>query len=295
MFNQHFGQYLLAKGLLPAKQLAEAIEYSSSVSRKLGVIAIDAGLLTAKQVEEIVRQQRIQDKLFGELATELGFLTNAQLDSLLEMQYRQQSDLGHALVDKGFFTLEQYETILKDYREEARLNDDRWRELLVPDFKSANRLVIDFSAEGELAEFYYEYIALLERNMVRSLHEIPVVEKPVPIRETGGQWLIQQGIGGKYHILTGLLMDDRVLVEVAGRFAGETLTEIDDFTKDSAAEFLNVANGLFCVDASNQGIELELQLQKLEKCPAPLPVQGYAIPIIFPFGKLYLILSVGKK
>ena len=53
----------------------------------------------------------------------------------------------------------------------------------------------------------------------------------------------------------------------AERFAKESFTEVDDFVNATAGEFLNVNDGLFVVNESNEhGVELTLTPQEfLEK------------------------------
>lgn len=49
----------------------------------------------------------------------------------------------------------------------------------------------------------------------------------------------------------------------AERFAKESFTEVDDFVNATAGEFLNVNDGLFVVNESNEhGVELTLTPQK---------------------------------
>ena len=74
----------------------------------------------------------------------------------------------------------------------------------------------------------------------------------------------------------------------AERFAKESFTEVDDFVNATAGEFLNVNDGLFVVNESNEhGVELTLTPQKfLENGELALSGTAFCIPVNYPFGKL---------
>lgn len=292
MFNQHFGQYLLNQKKITAKQLIEVMDYERSARVKLGILAINAGFMTGAQVEAVHHLQRIKDKRFGELAVEQGYLTYGQLEDLLENQHSRHLGLSQVIVDKEYLTLEQLEEALISYKKENQLSEEELQALDVMNLDQSSVVLLDFSETGPQEKVYHDYIGLLQRNIVRFLDADPVIGKNEPIGHTASKWLVQQTITGTNNLFTGLAMDDATLLEIARNYSGEVLTEIDELAKDSAAEFLNMVNGIFCVNASNQGIELDLQLQKILQNQTPALKNGYRIPIELSFGKLDVILSV---
>lgn len=289
MFNQHFGQYLLNHKQITAKQLIEVMDYERSVRVKLGVLAIDAKFMTGAQVEEVHHLQRIKDKRFGELAVEQGYLTYAQLEDLLQNQHSRHLGLSQVIIDKEYLTLEQLEAVLLSYKKDCQQAEDPLQTVDV-----INLGQTDFTAAGSQEQVYQDYIGLLQRNIVRFLDVDPVIGKNEPIGHAISPWLVQQKITGEIDLCVGLTMDDATLLGIARRYSGEDLLEIDELAKDSAAEFLNMVNGIFCVNASNQGVELDLQLQEIVEQQLPMCKNGYKIPINLSFGKIHVILSVGK-
>ena len=289
MFNQHFGQYLLNHKIITAQQLIEVMDYERSVRVKLGVLAINSGLMTGAQVETVHHMQRLKDKRFGEISVEQGYLTYAQLEDLLQNQHSRHLGLSQVIIDKEYLTLQQLETALISYKQDSQLSKEQ---LQIIDVMNLGQT--DFTAAGSQGKIYQDYMGLLQRNIVRFLDADPVIGKNDFIGNTVSTWLIQQTITGEINLFTGLAMDDATLLEMARHYSGEPLTDLDELAKDSATEFLNMVNGIFCVTASNQGVELDLQLQKIVQNQIPMFKNGYRIPIHVSFGNIDVILSVGE-
>lgn len=292
LLNQYFGQYLLNKGILRPEQLSEAIVHEHSVKIKLGVLAINSGFMNALQVESVHALQKSQDKKFGELALEMGCLTVGQLEELLEVQRNRQMSLSQAIVDLGFLDLAMLEQVLEDYRRESNLTGEQWEALNGADFEQAAHAFLDFSAAGGIGEIYYNYVALFLRNIVRFISDNPVIQQSSPVEEyRTPDWLITQNVTGEISLSTALALDDAALLEFARRFSQEDLVQIDELAEGSVAEFFNVVNGVFCVNASDQCVNLDLQPQSIAKGRSVKLSKGYRIPIQLEYGKAELILA----
>lgn len=292
MIGQYFVHYLLNRGILSHTQMYEVLEYERSVRVKLGVLAMNAGFMTAAQVQEVHNLQRRYDKQFGVLAVESCFLTERQLNLLLESQGQRHHTLIQAVADKGYLSLEQLETYIANYRRENEITDEEWRTGRTADPDRTLRVLLNFSASGEKAETYYSYIALFFRNIVRFLNDNPALIWPQPLELVCPEdWYVTQAIDGDVSFTTGLLMEESVLLEMASRFSGENLTEIDELTLDSVAEFLNVNNGVFSGVLSEAGTEVNLQPQQVSQTIDRGKENGYRIPIGLSFGRIDLLLS----
>jgi len=291
MFNQYFGQYLLNTKKLTAQQLAEVMNYERSVRVKLGVLAVDAKFMTAKQVETVHHLQRLCDKRFGELAVDQGYLTCAQLEDLLENQHCRHLSLSQAILDKEYLTLAELEDVLADYKQKNQLTQKQLEESFTNDSDQINKEVLDFTEAGAQGKIYQDYIGVLQRNIIRFLDVDPVIGKNEKVRTASNKWLIYQKIVGEINLFTGIAMEDEALLAIARQYSGEVLPEIDELAKDSAAEFLNMVNGIFCVNASEQGIELDLQLQKIVQNEMPALENGYRIPINLSIGAIDVIVA----
>lgn len=291
MFSKYFGQYLLNKGILTPDQLAAASHLEHSVRVKLGVLAINNGQMSAAQVEEVHELQRSRDCKFGEIAIEKGYMTQMQLDDLLESQKRRQISLSQAIIDKGFMTLTQLERALASYKEDSKLTTEQFDALQSSDTDSIVKIFVDFSEYGAVGNIHANYVSLLVRNIVRLLNDSAILSRKLPLENKIDGWLISQNIVGSGTMFTGLVMDDHVLLEAARRFSEEDLTTIDILTKDSMAEFLNVHNGIFIVNMSDKGTELDLTPQTVQKNVNLNLLNGCRIPITLSFGTMDLLLA----
>jgi hypothetical protein len=292
MLDQYFIHYLLNKGTLTNEQVYEVLKHERSARVKLGLLAMNAGLMTAAQVEEVHHLQRIQDKQFGALAVEKGFLSNGQLTSLLETQGRGHLPVMQAVVDKGYLSLAQLAEHLAAFRRDNELTEEEWKTSQPVDTDKIIRLLLDFPAAGDMAEIYYDYISLLFRNIVRFLDDNPVIIWPLPANDSNPQnWVVRQAMAGDVSISTGLAMAESVLLEVASRFSGELLRQVDELAIDSVAEFLNVHNGVFGGNLSELGIAVDLQPQQIDQAADGDAKTGYRVSIGLSFGQLDVLLS----
>lgn len=294
MFSQYFGQYLLNKQLLTAEQLTDAMALERLVRVKLGVLAINAGMMTAQQVEEVHELQRTKDKRFGELAIEKGYLTFSQLEDLLQIQGSRHLSLSQAIIDRGYMDLAQLEIVLERYKEESSLSSEQLQAIQTVNFDEASRAFLDFSAAGGMGEVYHDYVSLILRNIVRFLGDEPMLFPNVSLVEKGDGWVFTQSITGEMDLFTGFIMNDAVLLAVARCYSQEDLTEVDELARDSVAEFLNLANGIFCINASDKGLNLNLEPQKLVRDGDFKQIKGYKVPIQMSAGKFDLIIGCKK-
>lgn len=258
MFSQYFGQYLLNREIVSSESLLKALETQQETHVKLGVLAMGAGLLTAAQVEEIHREQTRQDKMFGEIALEKGYLTKSQLDELLSSQKKGHLLLGQALIDARALTLDQLAKALHDYQNEYSFSDE--------EFASVQEGKVELLLEKALKlnpeeENFNNYIYLFARNLVRFVDSQAwlSIEHGDGENELTGEWVVEQQIKGPFSLATFIMGSEKAFIELASRFAGDKIETMEELGQAAVSEFLNLHNGVFLVNMSNQGIELRLQ------------------------------------
>jgi len=290
VYNQYFGQYLLNKELLSAEQLRDILNRERLTRPRLGLLAIDAGLLTVAQVEKIHSLQHAMDKKFGEIAVEKNFLTIKQVEDLLITQRGRRLKLSQAIVDAGYLSLSRLEAVWEQYKAETNLADGKI-DTLYGNLDNIVRAVVDFSSAGTKAKLLYEYIALMLRIIPRFFDEEPILTLS---NEKVQGTLISQTMTGVISISTGVIMNDELLLEMAKRYSGEELIEVNELALDSIAEFLNETNGIFTVNMSESGFELNLEPQEVQGDVLPSP-RAYRIPIEISCGTIDLFICIGDK
>ena len=286
MFSQSFAQYIVSQGLLMPAQLQEALESRRTAQVKLGILAMNQEFLTAVQVEEIYRLQHSIDKRFGEIALAEGYLSEEQLGVLLDTQESGHLNFGQTLVDKGFMNLAQLEHALAGYKRESDLGQH-------PDLlqiKESIRMQLNMSEDDDGLELYCDYLSLFLRGVVRFLDTSPLL-LPIAYEQDQDKWLVSQSMTGDITFHSSFAVENGVLLELARRYSGEEICEVNELAIDSAGEFFNIVNGLFCINLSNMGLDLDLHPQMFAKGAAYGRQSNCAVVIDTGFGRLDLIMS----
>jgi CheY-specific phosphatase CheX len=108
-------------------------------------------------------------------------------------------------------------------------------------------------------------------------------------------WLASQEIHGEAALYTAIAADEKTFIGFAEKYAGESFSNVDEYVKASVGEFLNLVNGLFLVNMSNNNVELELNPQVVESRKSLNGfTDAFCIPFEFAFGKIEFIISATK-
>ncbi|MGN0483303.1 MAG: chemotaxis protein CheX [Lachnospiraceae bacterium] len=292
MYTQFFGNYLLHRGAITPEQLMDAMKEESSSHIKLGTLAIHSGYMTASEVENIIIMQTHQDKRFGDLAVEQGYLTNDQVRELIETQNPNYLLLGQILIEKGYLTHSEFETLLLDYQSENEITE---QDISSNELEHIHTLLRNFlkTLDFQDQDYIIQYLSLLFNNLIRFIGDDFSPLDPIPCEEIPITYCISQRIGGSIQLLSGLELDEPTVIAFASRYVGDTFTEFDEYVKASVEDFLNLHNGLFNVNMSNNNsIELSLDPpMRIEDPIFSLEGKSYLIPIAYPFGILNFILA----
>lgn len=291
MFSQYFGHYLLNKGLIKPEQLADALEYQKSVHLKLGVIAVNAGCMTPTQVEQIHDMQKKVDKRFGELAIEKGYINEEQLNTMLNTQKQGHLMLGQALIDRNYFTLDELQNALDNYKKENGMSNRQFNVIRKDDAQEIEQIFQNYG-ENQMSNTYSDYVTLLIKNIIRFIDDNPTIEINQLKSDVVTEWYAWQDIHGKINIHTAIASDTEVFVKFAAKFAQEDITEPDELAQASVGEFLNLHNGIFLVNMSNNGVELDMKPQDVKQ---DFTIKGsdraYLISCHMIWGKFDIVLA----
>jgi hypothetical protein len=187
-------------------------------------------------------------------------------------------------------TLSELDAALLQYLKGKGITREAWLSRNNDREETIVKTLLDFSAQGEYAEYFYSYVGLLLRNIVRFLDGQPMVLPPGAEGGSGEKWVVLQGISGAVNIGTTLVLEEAVLIELASRFSGELLTSVDELALDCAGEFLNVHNGIYLGTLSQAGLDVDLQPQTVHKEEA-LTAYSRRIAIGTSFGVIVLVMS----
>lgn len=291
MFSQFFGNYLLEKDYITSEELQKVLEIQSETRVKLGILAVNMGYMNASEVKKVHNRQAHEDKLFGEIAVELGYMSESELKKVLSMQKKEHHLMAQTLVDEKILTMEELEEAYKGYREENDLTEEEFNALKEGDVEQIVGIFLDFSPEEE-RELYKKYATLLVKNIVRFITGQLRIKKFKRIKEYSVDKGVFQKIHGDHSFFTAVLADADNFVTFADQYADMKIDSPGELADDSAAEFLNLQNGIFLVNCSDEGIELEMEPQgSLQKETLEFPYKANLITIELDFGEVDFIIT----
>ncbi len=292
MYAQFFGSYLLSRNAVTPVELKEAISHLSDSHLRLGTIAMSKGYMTAKEVDEVCFLQTREDKHFGEIAVERNYLFDDQLNELLKSQNPDYLLLGQNLVDMGVLTNERLETLLAGYQKENQIDpaaggDD------IPEQTTELVRNFFFTSGRTLSDLMVTYMNLIFNNLVRFIGGDFTPLSPAFVSEYDTNCAVIQRLTGVLPLHSGIDMDKEAAIEFASRYAQMEFNEFDEYVQASLEDFLNLHNGLFSVNMSNTSSkEAELAPPEFtENRSIELSSNAFVVPVIYPFGTVYLILS----
>lgn len=293
MYTQFFGNYLFSKGYVTKDELLQAmIEQPRSVMH-LSTLALYSGYMSAKEIEYVIHLQDEHGKKFSELAMLYGFLTKDQVYELLNTTVPDFLILGQILIGKGVFSYSEFENILTDYRSQNEFLDLELDDEKRNDFHT---LIEGFSilSESAIPDFGKSYLELFYKNLVRYIGEDFSSLPPSVCKEFATEYCVSQQILGPYSINTYLNMDESTALCFAERYSGEQYREVDEYVLASIEDILNLHNGLFIVNASNErSIELSIGIiEHHSNTILDLNNPSFLFPIAYPFGIIYYIMEI---
>lgn len=293
MYNQFFGNYLFSKGYVTKEHLISALIRQTKESVHISILALYEGYMSATEVEYVTQIRKEEKRKFSEIALENGFLTQEQILSLLNTKAPDFLIIGQILINDGVFTYEQFENILTDYRSQSEFLD---MELNQENIDEIKKLIDNFSIISETAipDFGKDYLELLFKNFVQYIGEDFTILPPSVCTEFATEHCVSQCINGDYVVNTYISMSEETSILFAERYSGESYTEYDEYVSASLEDFINLHNGLFIVNESNDDLT-ELTLGLLE--PHDNEILNFShstflFPVYYPFGLVYFIMEV---
>ena len=293
MYNQFFGNYLFSNGYVTKEQLLPALARQSKALMHVSTLALYVGYMSASEIERVLELQDEEGKKFSELAIKYGYLTHDQVVELLNTKAPDFLLIGQLLINDGVFTYEEFENILTDYRSQTEFLDLELNDENRNDF---HRLVEDFSIVSETAipDFGKSYLELMFNNFVRYIGDDFSTLPPSLCMEFATECCVSQTIEGSYVVNTYFNMDESTALAFAERYSGEAYNEVDEYVTASIEDMLNLHNGLFIVNASNDRLN-ELSIGVIGHHPNTIinfETTTYLFPICYPFGIIYFIMEI---
>lgn len=293
MYTQVFGNYLLSKELITREQLLAALSQKSLNAIHPSTLALYYGYISPSELEHLVKLQKEEGRTFSDLAVSNGYLSQEQALDLLNASVPDFLLLGQILLENGTFTYEQFANILADYRCQDELlelemnngNNDEVQHLLD---------IFSILSENPFSSYFRSYFELLFNDFIRMIGDDFTPLPPTEIKEFSSECCITQEINGFCHAHSYICMSTDTAIQFAGRYTGETFAEFNEYVQASLEDFLNLHNGLFIVNTSNDNSkELTIGFPQIPSNEIlSFEHTAYCFPICYSFGTFHFILEV---
>lgn len=288
MFTQYFGQYLLNQGYITIDQLHSGLASLKETRVKLGVLAVNAGYMTANDAHKVNETQKRLDKRFGEIAVDMGCLNEEQVEELLSSQNYGHLLLGQALVDKEYITIQEFEKAVNEYKKDYSISDEEFDALQKDDVERIVNTFIRFEDSKHEKELK-DYLSLFARNLIRFIDQDAVIRDVVKVNEYQCKWAAKQEIKGEIGLSTYIESSEESFIKFASKFAEEELNSVDEMVEASVGEFLNLQNGIFLVNMSNDGLSLEMTPQEVTY--EDIVKDVYVALVDLTFGEVHILIK----
>ncbi len=288
MFDQIFGNCLVASNLLTQEQLTEVIEAEKSIRVKLGFLAVAEKLMTSEQADEVNRLQAIMDKRFGDIAVDKGYLTEEQISQLLKKQGNIYITFVQTLIDKHYLTLDEVEEELNKYQEDQGFTHSDMDDLVSGDIDRTVKLFLPNNSEQ-----CNKLCGLTIRTIIRLIDRGAYVSKAFLTDAFEADNFVMQEVQGDFNFCAGFAGTNSNLLAIASIFGQEDFETVDMDALDAVGEFTNCINGLYASEISRDNIKADMLPPEFYERPVKITGRQFCVfPIIINENIIHYILAV---
>ena len=276
MENRYFSQYLLNAGVLDAGNISDVMPKSAHAVPQLHILAMQQRLLSESQVEELSTADDVVKTL-----EEAKMLSDAQIESLKNTVPGRDARVAQTLLDEHIADLKTIERCFREYD-----NDE-----LHPIKYAVKKIVSKYEEMNPVADIYGEYTEMFVGALQRFMDTDAVVLTEATDLDFAGTRIVSQSMGGQLSVAVAVLAKNQMFLEMARRYSGEDLTELDELAEDSLAEFINVLNGLYIVNLSGRDLDMDLDMPRGGQDVGPTASNMIAMRIVTDFGSFVIYLA----
>lgn len=276
MGNRYFSQYLLNAGVLDAGNISDVMPKSAHAVPQLHILAMQQHLLSESQVEELSTADDVVKTL-----EEAKMLSDAQIESLKNTVPGRDARVAQTLLDEHIADLKTIERCFREYD-----NDE-----LHPIKDAVKKIVSKYEEMNPVADIYGEYTEMFVGALQRFMNTDAVVLTEATDLDFAGTRIVSQRMGGQLSLAVAVLAKNQMFLEMARRYSGEDLTELDELAEDSLAEFINVLNGLYIVNLSGRDLDMDLDMPRSSQDVGPTASNLIAMRIVTDFGSFVIYLA----
>ena len=294
MHNHSFGDYLLENEYITSEQFLEALQELKLDSRpSFEVAGIYDRSVTFETFETLMSKPEYPEMSISELAIKYGIITPKIIEIVEAQPYPLFVALAQILIDKGYLDYHSCQDAFLNYESESELYEFEADEVLSGDTDAIiEQLCSGLSdADDVVTRLFFK---LMFENLYEKIgHDFTILD-PFECGEYPTNILVSQDIVRDDMTYTFAIdLNESTLLGFAERFSDMEFTEVDDYAIAAVEDFINLHNGIFNVNLSNDfGIEATLTppVRFMSDLFSPIG-RTYMLPIVYPFGVFNLIIS----
>ncbi len=290
MFANIFGNYLVKKNIITEDEFFSIKMQFDRTRVKLGLIAVSEKLMTEEQADEVNMKQQLMDRRFGDIAVSMGYLSEVQVERLLALQGSEYMRFCQSAVDKEILTLEQIEGSMDYFKKENGFTFADMEAIKSGDVDRILPLYLPEIPDGP----FVDLMSLTFRCINRLASDDISLKRGYKTSNYRTGAVAMQRIIGDYTVSTAFSGDDKGILAIAEAFAKQFFDGVSVNALDSVGEFINICNGLFATEKSNEGMNINLEPPLLSK--DPIDINGsmvIVVPIFINQQPLDWIVSLG--
>ena len=298
MHNHSFGDFLLERNVIDTMQLIDALRDLTNYSRpSMATALIYSGDLIYKDIEDLYEESKKTGIPVEKIAAKKGYITKDSFREYRQKDYPIFVTLADVLIKKGHLTYHQFQDIYIAYESETavyqietnvplRANTDDSIDFLMEHMNVSNQIITRL------------YFRLLFNSFYNTIGGDFSVLCPFRCDSYPASCLVAQDvIYNDIRYTLAIDLEEHGFIDFASRYSGETLTSLEDLTFAAVEDFINLHNGVFNVNLSNEyGIEATLSaLRRLENSLYSPEGMTYLMAVIFPFGSVNVLVTAPYK
>ena len=210
---------------------------------------------------------------------------------------KSKFSIAQCLFNEKHYGPEEIQSLLQQGETDEGVIMHRLPEVTQVDARPIRTAVKVAAADGydDELNIYTKYVELFIEKMEELTHTLSVVsQEPVVTEEPSPSYAVSIRVSGDINFVGGVIASEPVFLEMARRYSGEEIDQVDELAIDCCEEFLNVVLGLFSIEMARRDLEGDLDPPRWKKDIVPQGSRQLRLRVYTAFGSFQIILAVDE-
>lgn len=210
---------------------------------------------------------------------------------------KSKFSVAQCLFNEKHYNLEEIQSLLQQGEADEGVIMHRLPEVTQVDARPIRTAVKLAAADGydDELNIYTKYVELFIEKMEELVHTLSVVsQEPVVTEEASPAYAVSIRVSGDIDFVGGVIAAEPVFLEMARRYSGEEIDQVDELAIDCCEEFLNVVLGLFSIEMSRRDLDVDLYPPRWKQDIVPQGSRQLRLRVYTAFGSFQIVLAVDE-